>query len=42
VLVRDFKELGFSEEDGKRFHVTDKGITLVTPAMLGQFLHHLH
>jgi glucose-1-phosphate adenylyltransferase len=28
--------------DAERFHVTDKGITLVTPAMLGQFLHHLH
>jgi len=29
------------EEDRKRFHVTNKGITLVTPEMLGQQLHHL-
>ncbi len=28
-------------EDRKRFHVTDKGITLITPEMLGQQLHHL-
>jgi glucose-1-phosphate adenylyltransferase len=27
--------------DRKRFHVTDKGITLITPEMLGQNLHHL-
>jgi glucose-1-phosphate adenylyltransferase len=30
------------QEDAKRFHVTEKGITLITPAMLGQYLHHLH
>jgi glucose-1-phosphate adenylyltransferase len=30
------------EEDRKRFHVTDKGVTLITPGMLGQQLHHLH
>jgi len=23
-------------EDGKRFHVTEKGVTLITPEMLGQ------
>jgi len=28
------------EQDRKRFHVTDKGITLVTPEMLGQTLVH--
>jgi glucose-1-phosphate adenylyltransferase len=28
------------EEDGKRFHVTEKGITLITSDMLGQSLHH--
>ncbi len=28
-------------EDRKRFHVTEKGITLVTPEMLGQVVHHL-
>ena len=27
-------------EDEKRFHVTDKGVTLVTPEMLGQAFHH--
>ncbi|MGZ5036618.1 MAG: glucose-1-phosphate adenylyltransferase [Usitatibacter sp.] len=30
------------DEDRKRFHVTEKGITLITPAMLGQNLRHLH
>jgi glucose-1-phosphate adenylyltransferase len=29
------------EEDRRRFHVSDKGITLITPEMLGQRLHHL-
>ena len=29
-------------EDRRRFHVTDKGITLITPAMLGQYQQHLH
>jgi len=28
-------------EDRKRFHVTDKGVTLITPEMLGQVIHHL-
>ena len=28
------------EEDRKRFHVTEKGITLITSDMLGQNLHH--
>lgn len=27
-------------EDEKRFYVTEKGITLVTPSMLGQSIHH--
>ena len=30
------------EEDRKRFLVTEKGITLITPTMLGQNLRHLH
>jgi len=30
------------EADRRRFHVTDKGITLITPAMLGQYQQHLH
>ncbi|MCC6610494.1 MAG: glucose-1-phosphate adenylyltransferase [Burkholderiales bacterium] len=29
------------EEDRKRFHVTEKGVTLITPDMLGQVVHHL-
>jgi glucose-1-phosphate adenylyltransferase len=28
------------EEDRKRFHVSEKGVTLVTPEMLGQRIHH--
>ncbi|MBL6750227.1 MAG: glucose-1-phosphate adenylyltransferase [Nevskia sp.] len=32
--------VGFDrEQDAKRFHVTDGGVTLVTPEMLGQSLH---
>jgi glucose-1-phosphate adenylyltransferase len=31
-----------AEEDRKRFFVTEKGITLITPSMLGQNLRHLH
>jgi len=35
-------EIGFNpEEDKKRFYVTDKGITLVTPAMLGKPTHRI-
>jgi len=30
------------EEDRQRFHVTEKGVTLITPSMLGQHLRHLH
>jgi glucose-1-phosphate adenylyltransferase len=29
------------EEDAKRFYVSKKGITLITPEMLGQPVHHL-
>jgi len=33
--------VGFdSKEDSKRFYVTDKGVTLITPEMLGQQAHH--
>lgn len=28
-------------EDRRRFHVTEKGVTLITPEMLGQAVHHL-
>jgi glucose-1-phosphate adenylyltransferase len=27
--------------DRKRFHVTEKGVTLIVPEMLGQYVHHL-
>ena len=30
-----------TEEDRKRFYVTEKGITLITPEMLGQNIHHV-
>jgi glucose-1-phosphate adenylyltransferase len=29
------------EQDRERFHVSDKGIVLVTPEMLGQEFHHV-
>ena len=40
--VPDGMTIGYdAEEDRKRFHVTAKGITLVTPEMLGQQIHHI-
>jgi len=34
--------VGFdAAEDRKRYHVTDKGITLITPEMLGQHVHYV-
>jgi glucose-1-phosphate adenylyltransferase len=42
VLPEGF-QAGFDrDEDRRRFHVTDKGITLVTPDMLGQKVHYHH
>lgn len=39
--IPDGMEIGVNlEEDRKRFYVSEKGITLVTPDMLGQSLHH--
>jgi glucose-1-phosphate adenylyltransferase len=29
------------EEDARRFYVTEKGVTLITPEMLGQHIHHV-
>jgi glucose-1-phosphate adenylyltransferase len=29
------------EQDRKRFHVTERGVTLIVPEMLGQQIHHL-
>ena len=41
VIPPDFTVGVNPEEDRKRFYVTDKGVTLVTPDMLGTPLHHL-
>jgi len=39
--IPDGMEIGVNpEQDRKRFHVSDKGITLVTSDMLGQAIHH--
>jgi len=33
-------DVGFDpDEDRKRFHVTEEGVTLITPEMLGQKIH---
>ncbi|MEZ5614950.1 MAG: glucose-1-phosphate adenylyltransferase [Rhodocyclaceae bacterium] len=38
--IPDGMQIGVNrEEDARRFHVTEKGITLVTPEMLGQQVH---
>jgi len=38
--IPDGMKIGVNrEEDARRFHVTEKGITLVTPEMLGQQVH---
>jgi glucose-1-phosphate adenylyltransferase len=35
-------QIGFDpEEDAHRFHVSSGGVTLVTPDMLGQSIHHI-
>ncbi len=40
-MLPDGIEIGFDpEEDAKRFYVSDNGITLVTPDMLGQQVFH--
>ena len=39
--LREGERIGFDlEQDRQRFHVTDKGVVLVTPEMLGQDFHH--
>jgi glucose-1-phosphate adenylyltransferase len=41
-VIPDGMEIGLDpEEDRKRFYISEKGITLVTPEMLGQEIHHL-
>ena len=38
--IPDGMEVGVNiEEDRKRFHVSENGITLITPEMLGQIVH---
>ena len=40
--IPDGMRIGFNrEEDAKRFHVSKGGVTLVTPDMLGQSIHHV-
>ncbi|MBK6632084.1 MAG: glucose-1-phosphate adenylyltransferase [Betaproteobacteria bacterium] len=40
--IPDGMQIGVNrEEDARRFHITEKGITLVTPEMLGQQVHRL-
>jgi glucose-1-phosphate adenylyltransferase len=39
-VIPDGLTVGFDpEEDRKRFYVTNNGITLITPEMLGQEMH---
>ncbi len=40
-IIPEGSEIGINpEEDRKRFYVSEKGITVVTPEMLGQQMHH--
>jgi len=40
--IPDGMQIGFDQdEDKKRFHVSPNGIVLVTPEMLGQYIHHV-
>jgi len=40
--IPDGMRIGYDhEEDAHRFHVSPGGITLVTPDMLGQSIHHI-
>ena len=35
-------EIGFDrDKDAQHFYVTDRGVTLITPEMLGQYIHHV-
>ena len=37
--IRDGLEIGMNpEEDARRYHITEQGVVLVTPGMLGQDL----
>ena len=38
--IGDGERIGFDlEDDRKRFHVTERGVTLITPERLGQSVH---
>lgn len=40
--IPDGMEVGFDPvKDAERFYVTEKGVTLITPEMLGQYIHHV-
>jgi glucose-1-phosphate adenylyltransferase len=40
--IPDGLEVGFDvEKDRRRFYVTERGVTLITPEMLGQYIHHV-
>jgi len=40
--IPDGLEVGFDPvKDAERFYVTEKGVTLITPEMLGQYIHHV-
>jgi len=40
--IPDGLSVGFDPvKDAERFYVTEKGITLITPEMLGQYIHHV-
>ncbi len=41
-IIPEGLSVGFDAvEDSKRFHVTDRGVTLITPEMLGQQVHYM-
>ena len=40
--IPDGLEAGFDrQKDAERFYVSDNGVTLITPEMLGQYIHHV-
>jgi glucose-1-phosphate adenylyltransferase len=40
--IPDGMEVGFDrQKDAERFYVTEGGVTLITPEMLGQYIHHV-
>ncbi len=40
--IPDGMEVGFDrQKDAERFYVTERGVTLITPEMLGQYIHHV-